>query len=478
MKLHPQSRRMLAVLGGLAVLLLVALLVLRPRGVSLFGAALETEPPLVLSCDPITQVSAEECQGLLALFQSTRGEQWAKSSGWFRTPPPCAGWYGVACATANPVRELNLQVTKLSGTLPAEIQKLSQLERLSLQRNQVGGPLPPELGNLSRLEWLILSQNQITGTLPASLGQLAGLEQLNLGYNQLQGPLPAELGQLKALKSLYLHFNQFSGPIPPEIGNLTGLLELYLSNNQLDGDIPEQLGRLSALVTLHLENNHLSGSIPPALGKLTNLQHLALQENLFTGPLPVDLAFLHDLTTLTINSNAIQGEIPVEYTGLSNLGSDPGDMVDFGYNALFASDAGLAHKLNASDPSWLSTQTVPPGMVKAYSTENGLQVRWQAIPYSQDGGYYEVSYAESAAGPFTVAGVTRDKAAAAYRIDGLALDKTYFVRLRTYTPAHSLQKNELWSAYSEVASALYDGTPQDPGGLETGHQLFLPITTK
>ena len=398
------------------------------------------------------------------------------SNGWFRLDTPCS-WYGVVCNEEKQVRELYLQVNGLTGSLPPELQNLSNLEKLALQRNQIGGQLPPGLGSLGQLLWLDVSQNQITGTLPLSLTQLTQLEQLNLGHNQLQGALPVELGQMLGLKGLYLHFNQFNGPIPAELGDLTNLRELYLSNNQLSGALPETLGQLAELRTLHLEANQLTGELPAALGQLGNLERLAVQENLLSGALPAELAGLSKLSSLTINSNTLQGEVPLAFGQLTRLGISPGDVVDFRYNGLFSGDSELAGKLSSFDPNWLATQTVTPQGLKAISTEAGVQVSWEPIPYQVDGGYYEISYAESAEGPFALHGVTADKAAATYSINGLTVGKEYYVRIRTYTPPHEAQKNELWSSYSSVASVLFDGKAPEPGK-QPGFPLYLPMVRK
>ena len=41
-----------------------------------------------------------------------------------------------------------LNGNQLTGTLPPELGKLSELERLQIDQNQISGPIPPEFGNL------------------------------------------------------------------------------------------------------------------------------------------------------------------------------------------------------------------------------------------------------------------------------------------------------------------------------------------
>ena len=87
----------------------------------------------------------------------------------------------------------------LVGTIPASLEKLTNLLDLNLSRNHLAGAIPSELGNLSRLQNLNLWSNQLAGQIPTSLGNLTNLTSLALGSNQLTGPIPEELGNLTNL---------------------------------------------------------------------------------------------------------------------------------------------------------------------------------------------------------------------------------------------------------------------------------------
>ena len=217
------------------------------------------------------------------------------------------------------LQELHLFNNELTGPIPPELGQLSRLQYLRLYNNQLTGPIPPELGQLSRLWWLHLDHNQLMGPIPAELGQLLQLGQLGLEHNQLTGPIPAELGQLSRLWWLHLENNQLTGPIPPELGQLSRLEELDLRNNELTGPIPSQLGQLTQLRVLHLFNNELTGPIPSQLGQLTQLRVLHLFNNELTGPIPSQLGQLSQLTGLLLFNNRLTGEIPSELGQLSQL---------------------------------------------------------------------------------------------------------------------------------------------------------------
>jgi hypothetical protein len=470
MKLKKNTWRMLGLLFGIVALLILALAVASPRSFKLAGAALNM---VTLTCEDITQIPKTECEALSALYNATGGANWSKSYDWFQAANPCT-WYGVTCDEEQEhVAGLYLQVNMLTGSLPSEISNLTHLKDLSVQRNQLSGNIPIELANLSKLETLNLAQNQLSGPVPAGLGDLDGLKVLNLGYNQFDGTIPPHVGDMTNLLGLYLNNNLLTGSIPPELGNLTKLRELYLSNNQLAGEIPAEIGEMAELVTLHLEANQLSGHLPSQLGNLSNLKKCFLQENLLTGIFPPELANLENLTAIDLHNNALIGDLPSALTNLAYLGEGPADIVDLNFNSLYASDASTADFLTSKDPNWMTTQTLPPADMQTANGPNGVTLTWTPILYSQDAGYYEISFATNSSGPFTVHGQTADKTIHSYLVNGLTADTEYYFRVRTYTPAHDSQANELWSHYSQIASMTYL-----PSSVELSSKIFLPLITR
>ena len=166
-------------------------------------------------------------------------------------------------------------------------------------------------GSPGRVTRLVLDRNTsprqygrritLTGTIPAALGGLSQMERLTLTRHELTGPIPAELGNLSELTDLQLYGNQLTGAISPELGNLT---RLSLRSNQLTGGIPVELGSLSNLDTLSLERNRFTGGIPASLGDLPSLYSLKLSGNtMLTGCIPASLRgiTLNDLGSLGLD---------------------------------------------------------------------------------------------------------------------------------------------------------------------------------
>ena len=273
--------------------------------------------PGVVAPDP-TQRTA-----LIALYEATDGANWTDNTNWL-SDAPLDEWYGVTTDANGRVTRLSLYDNELSGSIPASLGDLTDLQRLSLSSNELSGSIPASLGDLTNLKDLGLGGNELSGSIPASLGDLTNLAtpvswphpiigfdsrlvgrphqpeiRLSLPYNELSGSIPASLGNLTNLLSLSLGVNQLSGSIPASLGDLTNLQRpvALLGNRVIGFDsrlvgqphqprttclftttsyrarFPPSLGNLTNLQDLDLGDNELSGSIPPSLGDLTNLEN-------------------------------------------------------------------------------------------------------------------------------------------------------------------------------------------------------------
>ncbi|MEJ2080119.1 MAG: leucine-rich repeat domain-containing protein [Acidobacteriota bacterium] len=287
-------------------------------------------------------VSPTERSALLALYDSTDGQNWTNNQNWLDPQATVDTWYGVLVESGHIValdlsdnnlkgaiapelenlenlQELRLGGNQLSGVIPKEIGYLINLRVLSLEVNQLSGPVPPELGQLENLEELYLYTNDLDHQIPPELGNLVQLRVLLAYQNGFTGSIPKELGSLAALEVVFLSTNSLSGEIPSELGNLTALHELYLTNNELSGPIPDSLSSLAALRTLDLSGNHLAGTIPGSLGGLTDLETLILSDNELGGPIPGSFGQLADLKILRLSHNRLSGTIPASLNDLTQL---------------------------------------------------------------------------------------------------------------------------------------------------------------
>ena len=304
------------------------------------------------AADEAATTPAAERAALVAFYNATGGTGWRLDSNW-DTAAPVDDWYGVSTGTDGSVTSLYLHRNALSGTIPAELGDLTNLQYLNLAWNSLSGTIPAELGDLTNLEHLDLSANSLSGAIPAVLGDLTNLRDLDLARNSLSGAIPAELGDLTNLERLYLSFNDLSGTIPVELGGLTRLRNLNLSANDLSGAIPAELGDLTNLDILYLASNGLSGPIPAELGNVTNLNELSLAGNGLSGPIPAELGAITYLERLLLTRNNLSGLIPAELGDLMYL------------DDLYLSDNSLSGPI----PARLSRLT---GLDRLYLSDNEL----------------------------------------------------------------------------------------------------------
>lgn len=224
----------------------------------------------VIPCD------VRDREALIALYDATDGANWNIT---WDLNQPMTSWYGVTLSIDGCVTQLDLSSNNLNGTIPPELEDLSNLEQLLLANNQLSGNIPPELGNLASLLILDISNNQLSGSIPVELGNLPTLYLFYANSNQLTGSIPDELSNV--LQHLHLGNNQLTGAIPTTLNN--DLRELYLSYNQLSGLIPTTIGNMTNIRIIDLESNQLNGTIPSTFGNLTNLERLQLADNQLSG---------------------------------------------------------------------------------------------------------------------------------------------------------------------------------------------------
>nr|AMM43012.1 LRR-RLK [Vernicia montana] len=104
---------------------------------------------------------------------------------------------------------LDLSHNNLTGEIPFELAKLSQIHALNLSHNQLIGSIPTSFSNLTQLESLDLSHNHLSGQIPSDLIGLHFLAVFSVAYNNLSGTAPDMKGQFSTFDSSSYEGNPF-----------------------------------------------------------------------------------------------------------------------------------------------------------------------------------------------------------------------------------------------------------------------------
>ena len=134
----------------------------------------------------------EELNVLKAIFDQMGGSSWtgagmpwpvnaANAASTFHT------WAGITCVpndSTGRIVKIALPGRKLTGKLPADINKLVELTELDLSDNGITGEIPASLASLTKIKSVNLSKNKIT-KIP-SFATNASLQALNVANNNLE----------------------------------------------------------------------------------------------------------------------------------------------------------------------------------------------------------------------------------------------------------------------------------------------------
>ncbi len=112
-----------------------------------------------------------QCLALESIYTASRGDSWSNKDGWLSNTDPCS-WFGLSCEN-DQVTEIDLSQNGLRGSLPGDLNSISNLRELNLSENLLAGPIPEDLGALANIEFLDLSENQLTGVLALPIVDLA-----------------------------------------------------------------------------------------------------------------------------------------------------------------------------------------------------------------------------------------------------------------------------------------------------------------
>jgi Leucine-rich repeat (LRR) protein len=205
----------------------------------------------------VQDIPPAEKEALFALYNSTNGDSWINKTGWdFNTPVTAwngsTGWFGITL-TNNHVRFILLSNNNLTGSIPTQIDQLSELTGFNFSNNKLQGNIPKEIGKLTKMQQISLSNNNLQGAIPPEIGLLENLEILYLAFNRLNNVIPFQISNLSKLQHLMLGYNEFSGVLPPEMSRLSKLTAFLILNNKFEGALPDFTN--TNLASLNISSN-------------------------------------------------------------------------------------------------------------------------------------------------------------------------------------------------------------------------------
>lgn len=184
-------------------------------------------------------------------------------------------WNGVKCDQAHRVTSIDLSSKSLNGTLPSDLNSLSQLTSLFLQSNSLSGALP-SLANLALLQTVSLGQNNFLSVPVGCFKGLTDLQTLSMSFNNDLAPwtFPTDLAESSSLVSLDLGGTNLEGSLPDIFDSLVNLQELRLSYNNLTGDLPKSFS-VSGIKNMWLNNQNDMFGFTGSIDVLASMTHAA-----------------------------------------------------------------------------------------------------------------------------------------------------------------------------------------------------------
>ncbi|XP_055815777.1 receptor protein kinase TMK1-like [Solanum dulcamara] len=249
-------------------------------------------------------------------------------------PDPCK-WGNVRCTKDGRVTRIQVGDQGMKGSLPPNMNNLTELIVFEVQRNALTGALPSFSG-LNSLQSILLNNNGFTSIPSDFFDGMTNLQSVYLDYNpfspwsvpeslkiasslrtfsaisaNITGKIPDFFGgdTFSSLTDLHLSFNNLEGPLPSSFsGSYIQTLWLNGLQSRLNGSI-DVVQNMTGLTQLWLHGNEFTGPLPDFSG-LTQLQDCSLRDNSFTGPVPYSLVNLPSLKVVNLTNNFLQGPTP------------------------------------------------------------------------------------------------------------------------------------------------------------------------
>jgi len=121
------------------------------------------------------------------------------------------------------------------------------------------GSIPSEIFRLTQLETIVLKNNNLVGSISTDIGSMINLKSLSFSLTKLDGSIPSEIGLLTKLTLLNLAMNNFVGTIPSDLARLTNIKQRTgksLQNRGIVGPVDDSLCEVFSVIRIcpHVED--------------------------------------------------------------------------------------------------------------------------------------------------------------------------------------------------------------------------------
>jgi len=207
--------------------------------------------------------------------------------------------------TSSNIVSLNLSRTDIA-TIPLHLfgDEFLSLRSLSLDNNRISGKLPSQLSRLTNLMHLDLHSNKIT-MIPTSISELNQLAVLDLRWNEIQQiGIPPSVFFLSSLRTLRLQGNPIDG-LPVDLYTIPNTLDVHAESTLVPRGLQLVLfAKYQHMTTLVVPRFHLK-ALPTEIGILTTLRSIDLSYNALM-VLPVEIGNLSQLRRLDLRCNELR----------------------------------------------------------------------------------------------------------------------------------------------------------------------------
>lgn len=132
---------------------------------------------------------------------------------------------------------VNVEYACVGGSLEG-VGAMKAIQSFQVHGNFISGTIPQEIDELTNVVILKLGRNPITGTLPL-FKNLKRVVQFNCNFCALHGEFPDMFAYMPSLEISYWDGNGFSGSLPHSLGVAKKLKRLSFNINSFTGAIPE-----------------------------------------------------------------------------------------------------------------------------------------------------------------------------------------------------------------------------------------------